>query len=297
MKKAGQKIGQSGQDLGTVDSEEEWDPLLQDSGATGTGEGAPRDGIIDTDTGAMPGIDDLRIALEEAGIALETAGHGLEDATTDGALAAAEAAIAEARLKILIAGQELLETKAELEELPGLPGMEDIFEEAETALQEANVAIIVATGAIFSTDIEFPDDIDLGTRGEAPKSELDKELDQSIAIFEGKIMDARQAVIDTMPAPHGASSIPGLVILGGTEGEGIDEPEAGGLESAQEPAGDKTVPVIIASTAPPPIPDDIPSAQGDDIVARQLREAAQAETDPELRKKLWEEYKKYKENL
>ena len=33
----------------------------------------------------------------------------------------------------------------------------------------------------------------------------------------------------------------------------------------------------------------------DDIVARQLREAAEKEKDPELRKKLWEEYRKYKE--
>ena len=33
----------------------------------------------------------------------------------------------------------------------------------------------------------------------------------------------------------------------------------------------------------------------DDIVARQLREAAEKETDPELKKKLWEEYRKYQE--
>jgi hypothetical protein len=32
----------------------------------------------------------------------------------------------------------------------------------------------------------------------------------------------------------------------------------------------------------------------DDIVARQLREAAEKESDPELKKKLWEEYQKYK---
>ena len=32
----------------------------------------------------------------------------------------------------------------------------------------------------------------------------------------------------------------------------------------------------------------------DDIVARQLREAAEKENDPELKKKLWEEYRKYK---
>ena len=35
----------------------------------------------------------------------------------------------------------------------------------------------------------------------------------------------------------------------------------------------------------------------DDIVARQLREAAEKETDPELKKKLWEEYRKYKKGV
>jgi len=35
----------------------------------------------------------------------------------------------------------------------------------------------------------------------------------------------------------------------------------------------------------------------DDIVARQLREAAEGETDPELRKKLWKEYEQYKKNI
>ncbi len=35
--------------------------------------------------------------------------------------------------------------------------------------------------------------------------------------------------------------------------------------------------------------------EDDDIVARQLREAAEREKDPELKKKLWEEYWKYKE--
>ena len=32
----------------------------------------------------------------------------------------------------------------------------------------------------------------------------------------------------------------------------------------------------------------------DDVVARQIREAAEKETDPVLKKKLWEEYRKYK---
>lgn len=37
------------------------------------------------------------------------------------------------------------------------------------------------------------------------------------------------------------------------------------------------------------------SQSDDDIVARQLKEAAEQETDPEVKAKLWEEYKKYKE--
>ena len=43
-----------------------------------------------------------------------------------------------------------------------------------------------------------------------------------------------------------------------------------------------------------PAPADIPDGGDDDIVARQLREAAERETDPELRERLWDEYRKYK---
>ena len=42
-------------------------------------------------------------------------------------------------------------------------------------------------------------------------------------------------------------------------------------------------------------PPDTPDGSDDDVVARQLREAAEKETDPVLKKKLWEEYRKYKE--
>ena len=41
-------------------------------------------------------------------------------------------------------------------------------------------------------------------------------------------------------------------------------------------------------------PADIPDGNDDDVVARQLREAAENETDPELKAKLWEEYRRYK---
>ncbi len=41
-------------------------------------------------------------------------------------------------------------------------------------------------------------------------------------------------------------------------------------------------------------PKDIPRGDDDDVVARQLREAAENEKDPKLREKLWDEYRKYK---
>jgi hypothetical protein len=42
------------------------------------------------------------------------------------------------------------------------------------------------------------------------------------------------------------------------------------------------------------VPDDVGDGSDDDIVARQLREAAMNEEDPELRERLWEEYRRYK---
>jgi len=45
-----------------------------------------------------------------------------------------------------------------------------------------------------------------------------------------------------------------------------------------------------AAAAPP----DVGDGNDDDIVARQIRRAAETEPDPELRKKLWDEYRKYK---
>jgi hypothetical protein len=45
---------------------------------------------------------------------------------------------------------------------------------------------------------------------------------------------------------------------------------------------------------PDHVPPDVGFGEDDDIVARQLREAAMAEDDPELRERLWQEYRDYK---
>jgi hypothetical protein len=41
---------------------------------------------------------------------------------------------------------------------------------------------------------------------------------------------------------------------------------------------------------------EIPDGSDDDVVARRLRKAAEQETDPELKEKLWKEYADYKKN-
>lgn len=45
----------------------------------------------------------------------------------------------------------------------------------------------------------------------------------------------------------------------------------------------------------PVVPPDVGDGRDDDIVARQIRRAAESEPDPELRKKLWDEYRKYRQ--
>ena len=42
------------------------------------------------------------------------------------------------------------------------------------------------------------------------------------------------------------------------------------------------------------LPDDIPPAENDSVLEAQIRRAAEAEQDPVVRKRLWNEYRKYK---
>ena len=59
-------------------------------------------------------------------------------------------------------------------------------------------------------------------------------------------------------------------------------------------AGDNRQGDYSGTTVAAATPKDIPSGDDDDVVARQIREAAMREKDPKLRDKLWDEYRKYK---
>ena len=82
----------------------------------------------------------------------------------------------------------------------------------------------------------------------------------------------------------------------GTKGEdGEDGAEAGGDSGADASQGEGAGTGAQRQGGRQGVPPDIPDGSDDDVVARQLREAAEKETDPELKKKLWEEYRKYKQ--
>ena len=84
----------------------------------------------------------------------------------------------------------------------------------------------------------------------------------------------------------------GRVGLGEQQGGGIG---GSGTVSILNPSDDRasTVAGMSDEEIQARVPEDIIETVGDDIVAKQLYEAAVAEDDPVLRERLWEEYRKY----
>jgi hypothetical protein len=93
------------------------------------------------------------------------------------------------------------------------------------------------------------------------------------------------------PGTRGAGGEPGAE---GTSDAGKDSPQgpvSGDGSPGGRVGGDR--PGTAGGTAA--TPPDVGNGSDDDIVARQIRKAAENESDPELRKKLWDEYRKYKQ--
>lgn len=121
---------------------------------------------------------------------------------------------------------------------------------------------------------------------------LDEALRRGYETFDGFILSERERAQNESNAAGSAQ--PG----GDTGGGGASaqaQPQI--LSESGTPSG-VVVSQPSASSPPPPNqtfppPDDIPSGRDDDVVARQLREAAMSEPDPELREALWDEYRNY----
>jgi hypothetical protein len=129
---------------------------------------------------------------------------------------------------------------------------------------------------------------------------LEAELFAGLGEFDEMLLREQERVKAASPRTDAASG-GGAGGGGGGSGSGRDGGEfddSGESQSASgsEPtygqgAGPGSRQASTSSSAPPGTPD----GSDDDVVARQLREAAEKETDPELKKKLWEEYRKYKQ--
>jgi hypothetical protein len=162
--------------------------------------------------------------------------------------------------------------------------------------------------------IDYSDDPTL-TRGERIH-QMDKSLSRSLNNF--KLCPQETKKVETNDANDstgGASGASGAgEATGSSKGENMGEAIASSAisgtelpateDDAQEESEDSLALQAInnkngnyqgsVSTANGKRPDDIPSANNDSALAAQIRRAAENETDPNKRKLLWDEYRKYK---
>ena len=130
---------------------------------------------------------------------------------------------------------------------------------------------------------------------------LDDEFDKSLGDFDDGLLEEQQRAAETgrdlgtfeKGAPgggQGGMTTGGIIVANqsgssstgsGSPGQSSPNQEGSVEQMSSDQIGERT-------------PEDIPQAFDDDIVAKQLREAALAEDDPELRERLWDEYRAYK---
>ena len=131
-----------------------------------------------------------------------------------------------------------------------------------------------------------------GEEGPDTQTAQQGKLQSTLDDFDREIMNERQVL-----AASGAPASESQLKVQETEQEPSRRPGADQNDTSLEDGSggfQVNAQPIPARRAGASIPDDIPDARDDDIIARQLREAAMQEEDPVLKEKLWEEYKRYK---
>lgn len=127
---------------------------------------------------------------------------------------------------------------------------------------------------------------------------LDAELARGTGEFDALILKTqeaqRQAAQAEASQASADSSTPGRGANGGDSPYDDGLADAGGYSTGGGMGGTAGGGAMPENSAKYPPPKDIPSGNDDDVVARQLREAAMREPDPAVRERLWEEYRKYK---
>jgi hypothetical protein len=136
------------------------------------------------------------------------------------------------------------------------------------------------------------------------KARLEGTLEESVGGFDEVLADEQREIstvgrnTEGFGGTGGGGAGSGKVGLGkqatgGVEGSGGGAGGGvGGVVEPQEPP-EATVGGLSEEEIKSRTPDDIPDLVSEDIVAKQLREAALSEEDPVLRERLWEEYRLY----
>ena len=147
--------------------------------------------------------------------------------------------------------------------------------------------------------------------GEERQAALDRKLNDSLGSFDAQIRkeqqkiaqerDARQTAIATVASQDktqsnsaGAAGFqgPGERASGSSNKRATVRAERGGDLKSDRSAGANNG----VATGNGAVAAETPDGNDDDIVARRLRKAAEQETDPELKDRLWQEYVEYKKN-
>jgi hypothetical protein len=193
-------------------------------------------------------------------------------------------------------------------------------ESAATTAAPAPVPVLTSAGGGASADPSSAGStgsVTPGTQAQTPderRAALDKRLNDSLDSFDAQLRkeqqktaqerDGRQATVTTVAASAGsarpepdpnAQASPGNAPIPGQPSgshRGAPEPgagRAGDLKSDKSGGGAN-------ASGNGAVAADIPDGNDDDVVARRLRKAAEQETDPELKDKLWKEYVEYKKN-
>lgn len=144
-----------------------------------------------------------------------------------------------------------------------------------------------------------PINVGSATTAAERSANLEQDLEAKLAEFDELMRKAREEA-EREQASGGATA----GAMGGSGARREPQPQTGAGGRAARSSGLGNTPdssgTTQAGTYRPPagaVPTDVPDARDDDIVARQLREAATRESDPVLREKLWQEYRKYKTGI
>ncbi len=156
---------------------------------------------------------------------------------------------------------------------------------------------------------------------EDKRAQIDRRFDETFAVFDERMRKEQETISEERAGRAGSAGGSGAEGTAGQEGqeglegqegqEGLEgqEGKEGGTGSGTDTRGGGDAAGTgdqgggggvgggaKGGSGPRDVPSDIPDGRDDDIVARQLREAAMKETDPELRERLWDEYRKYKQS-